>query len=115
VGYEDGRGGSGENQYRFRTDWRAYLKVYVLNWPLLSKWLFGIPDEDGGILEEEAKRDVGHFRHIWINGKGQPNVEQDLKLTLALIHYLSSSRDLSICTVRSLDPCRQFFDSAIPT
>jgi hypothetical protein len=117
VRYEDDRGGSGEHRYHFRTNGRAYLKVCRFNCPPLSKWLFGIPEQDYGILEREAKRDAGRFRQIWINGKGQPNMEQDLKLTLAFIRslHLSSARALSICITRNLDPCPQCFESTIPT
>jgi hypothetical protein len=56
--------------------------------PPLSKWLFGIPEQDRGTLEQEARRVAGHSRRIWIKGKGQPNVEEDLKLKLAFIHSL---------------------------
>jgi hypothetical protein len=36
---------------RSRTDRWAYLKTC----PPLSKWLFGIPEQDRSILEQEAK------------------------------------------------------------
>ena len=41
------------------------------NCPSLSKWLFGIPEQDHGTLEQEARRVAGPSRRIWIKGKGQ--------------------------------------------
>lgn len=63
-------------------------KCVHFNCPSLSKWLFGIPEQDRSTLEQEARRVAGHSRRIWIKGKGQPNVEEDLKLKLAFIHSL---------------------------
>jgi len=53
--------------------------------PPLSKWLFG---NSWARPEQEARRVADHSRRIWIKGKGQPNVEEDLKLKLAFIHSL---------------------------
>ena len=82
--YEGDCGGSGEERFQFRTDRWAYLKMC----PPLSKWLFGIPEQGRSTLEQEARRVAGHSRRIWIKGKGQPNVEEDLKPKLAFIHFL---------------------------
>jgi hypothetical protein len=114
VRYEDDRGGSGEERFQFRTDWRAYLKMR----PPLSKWLFGIPEQDRSTLEQEARRVAGHSRRIWIKGKGQPNVEEDLNLKLAFIHSLHflTSRASKHRNSRPLSPVLRAHDlqNAIP-
>ena len=114
VRYEDGRGGSGEERFQFRIDWRTYLKIR----PPLSKWLFGIPEQDRSTLEQEARRVAGHSRRIWIKGKGQPNVEEDLNLKLAFIHSLHflTSRASKHRNSRPLSPVLRAHDlqNAIP-
>ena len=84
--YEDDHGGNGEEGFQFRTDWRVHRKVYISTVRLcLSGFLEFLSNST---LEQEARRVTGHSRRIWIKGKGQPNVEEDLRLKLAFIHSL---------------------------
>lgn len=78
VGCQDDRGGSGKGQHLESVSFPTIRLCPSGLWEFLSKMM--------GILEEGG---TGHFRRIWINGKGQSNVEQDLKLTLAFMVYLS--------------------------